>query len=115
MAKKRWTKKEIETVTDLEFLLRICIDRKSDCTNIYAPLYQKLCSVEHNLVEQIKKGVTVKLPPIEEDEPFIYHNYYRCDDCNTEWEDDWSCTCDDECPMCGSFYSPYKSEDIEQE
>ena len=33
-----------------------------------------------------------------------FRNYYKCvkelDDklCNTEWEDEWDCTCDDRCP-----------------
>jgi len=49
----------------------------------------------------------------EKEEKTIYHNYYRCDDCNVEWEDDWDCTCDDECPDCGTPYSPYKSDKIE--
>ena len=51
----------------------------------------------------------------EQDEPIKYINYYRCDDCNTEWQDEWSCQCDDECPICAIPYSPYKSEDINKE
>jgi len=48
-----------------------------------------------------------------------FRNYYKCvkelDDklCNTEWEDEWDCTCDDRCPKCNTAVSPYKSEDIE--
>lgn len=41
-------------------------------------------------------------------------NYYKCPDCGYEWEDDWDCNCDDDCPSCGCRHiSPYKSEDIE--
>jgi len=40
-----------------------------------------------------------------------YLNYYKCE-CGEEWEDEWSCTCDDRCPKCNSPMSPYKSEDI---
>lgn len=42
-----------------------------------------------------------------------FRNIYRCGDCNTRWEDEWSCPCDDECPTCGSSdWSPYESEDL---
>jgi hypothetical protein len=29
-------------------------------------------------------------------------NHYVCEDCGCEWEDEWSATCDDDCPECGS-------------
>ncbi len=42
-----------------------------------------------------------------------YNNKYSCGECGTQWEDQWSCTCDDECPNCGaSDYSPTESEDL---
>ena len=42
-----------------------------------------------------------------------YLNKYECSECNTYWEDEWSCMCDDECPNCGSSdHSPVNSEDI---
>lgn len=41
-----------------------------------------------------------------------YRNMYVCE-CGTKWEDEWSCACDDECPICGaSDYSPIDSEDL---
>jgi DNA-directed RNA polymerase subunit RPC12/RpoP len=41
-----------------------------------------------------------------------FRNYYRCARCNHEWTDEWSATCDDDCPHCGARHmSPYKSED----
>ena len=40
-------------------------------------------------------------------------NYYICERCDTPWTDEWSCTCDDDCPQCGSrHYSPFKSDDL---
>jgi hypothetical protein len=40
-------------------------------------------------------------------------NFYRCDDCNRIWIDEWSCTCDDQCPHCGfRDMTPFKSEDV---
>ncbi len=41
----RWTIKELEEVSDTEFLRVLCVERQSDCTNIYAPLYKKLSNV----------------------------------------------------------------------
>jgi hypothetical protein len=51
----------------------------------------------------------------DNDEVIKYINYYRCTDCNTEWQDEWSCQCDDECPVCATPYSPYMSEDINEQ
>jgi DNA-directed RNA polymerase subunit RPC12/RpoP len=42
-----------------------------------------------------------------------YLNYYTCDRCDRDWTDEWSCTCDDDCPHCGFRHmSPTKSEDL---
>ncbi len=58
----------------------------------------------------------VEIDLIEQDEPMLYINYYRCPDCSNEWDNERSCQCDDECGECGcSDISPYKSDDIEQE
>ena len=43
----------------------------------------------------------------------LFLNYYRCFRCEHEWTDEWSATCDDECPKCGTRdCSPYRSEDL---
>jgi DNA-directed RNA polymerase subunit RPC12/RpoP len=40
-------------------------------------------------------------------------NHYVCEDCEEKWSDEWSATCDDDCPHCGSRHmSPYKSIDL---
>jgi DNA-directed RNA polymerase subunit RPC12/RpoP len=42
-----------------------------------------------------------------------FRNHYRCARCGHEWSDEWSATCDDDCPNCGARHmSPYKSDDI---
>jgi hypothetical protein len=42
-----------------------------------------------------------------------YNNHYQCDDCCREWQDEWSCMCDDDCPFCGARHmTPYDSEDL---
>jgi DNA-directed RNA polymerase subunit RPC12/RpoP len=40
-------------------------------------------------------------------------NYYICDRCDSPWTDSWSCTCEDDCPRCGSRHlTPFKSADL---
>jgi DNA-directed RNA polymerase subunit RPC12/RpoP len=42
-----------------------------------------------------------------------FRNYYRCARCGSEWTDEWSCMCDDDCPQCGSRHmSPYESDEL---
>jgi hypothetical protein len=46
----------------------------------------------------------------------LFRNFYRYDRCGHEWSDDWSATCDDDCPECSARHmSPYQSEDIAEE
>src|SRR5438477_5442091 len=43
----------------------------------------------------------------------LFRNYYRCARCQRTWTDEWSATCDDDCPHCGARHmSPFKSEDV---
>jgi DNA-directed RNA polymerase subunit RPC12/RpoP len=42
-------------------------------------------------------------------EPCRFLNLYRCDDCGTEWQDQWSCACDDRCPECDAEIEPFHS------
>ena len=42
-----------------------------------------------------------------------FHNRYRCERCQFDWHDEWSCTSDDDCPACGARHiSPYDSDDL---
>ena len=42
-----------------------------------------------------------------------YQNHYTCDRCGGDWTDEWSCTCDDDCPNCGARHmSPHDSDDL---
>lgn len=42
-----------------------------------------------------------------------FRNHYHCDRCGTDWEDEWSCMCDDDCPTCGArHWSPLESDDL---
>jgi predicted nucleic acid-binding Zn-ribbon protein len=42
-----------------------------------------------------------------------YLNHYECYRCGENWDDEWSCACDDECPSCGARHaSPVESDDL---
>jgi NAD-dependent SIR2 family protein deacetylase len=42
-----------------------------------------------------------------------FRNHYRCVRCHRKWTDEWSCTCDDDCPHCGAPHmSPAASDDL---
>ena len=43
---------------------------------------------------------------------FKFRNYYECPNDGTKWHDEWSCTCNDRCPICDIEVEPYFSEDI---
>lgn len=43
----------------------------------------------------------------------IMLNSYTCPECGYDWEDEWSCAVDDDCPNCGERHiSPHDSEEI---
>jgi hypothetical protein len=46
------------------------------------------------------------------DEIKRYLNHYRCQDDGTTWDMDSDCMCDDECPICGTEYTPISSEEL---
>jgi hypothetical protein len=42
-----------------------------------------------------------------------FRNQYLCNACNCNWQDEWSATCDDDCPYCGTRHmAPYDSVDL---
>lgn len=41
--------------------------------------------------------------------PCVWTNRYSCT-CGMNWNDQWSCQCDDTCPGCGKDVSPHTSE-----
>jgi hypothetical protein len=42
-----------------------------------------------------------------------FRNHYECAECAESWTDEWSCTCDDDCPHCGARHmSPVESDDL---
>jgi hypothetical protein len=43
---------------------------------------------------------------------FMFRNYYRCPNDGAAWIAEWSCMCNDRCPICRAEIEPYDSEDI---
>ena len=44
-----------------------------------------------------------------------FRNQYLCSECGAEWEDEWSCMCDDDCGQCGARHmEPYDCIDLTQ-
>ena len=42
-----------------------------------------------------------------------FRNLYLCTECGGTWHDNWSATCDDDCPHCGARHmSPCDSDDL---
>lgn len=42
----RWTINELKEITDKKLILSLIAERKSNLTNIYAPLYRRLSELE---------------------------------------------------------------------
>lgn len=40
--------------------------------------------------------------------PTLFLNEYRCT-CGAEWDDEWTCAVEDDCPDCGDDCEPYRS------
>ena len=53
--------------------------------------------------------------PVDSDgAPCFYVNFYGCERCGHQWQDQWSGTCDDDCPACGDrAYEPFKSIELD--
>ncbi|MEN5278092.1 hypothetical protein ABE527_14205 [Brucella sp. TWI432] len=78
-------------------MLRYAADRGCDftellCEKCYGPGFEAL--------------------PDNEEGDTIYLNHYRCDECDTEWDDEWNCMCNDRCPGCNAETEPFDSEEI---
>ena len=41
-----------------------------------------------------------------------FRNRYRHDECDTAWEDEHSCMCNDKCPTCDAEIEPAESDDL---
>ena len=52
-------------------------------------------------------------PTDGEGQPCRHVNHYECV-CGETWTDQWSCQCNDECPVCGREIEPHSSDYVEE-
>ncbi len=52
---------------------------------------------------------------MDNDTPEWFLNVYYCEECDKEWEDEWSCMCNDRCPSCDTEVEPSYSKEISEE
>lgn len=43
----------------------------------------------------------------------LFRNFYLCSECGEEWDDTWTCACNDKCSHCGAETEPYLWEEQE--
>jgi hypothetical protein len=43
-----------------------------------------------------------------------FNKYYRCTECETEWQDQWSSLCNDRCPKCQTEIEPYDFAEVDE-
>jgi len=55
---------------------------------------------------------TINTLPAESQQPFRFRNHYECPNDATKWNDEWTCTYNDRCPVCDREIEPYFSEDV---
>ena len=41
-----------------------------------------------------------------------FRNSYQHEECDASWIDEWSCACDDRCPVCDAEIVPYDAVDL---
>lgn len=63
------------------------------------------------VVANVQTDATWKGPTDSDGAPCRFTNHYHCSECDIDWTDQWSSTCDDECPECGTCFTPTHSED----
>jgi hypothetical protein len=53
---------------------------------------------------------------LEEEQVLIawFRNSYECSRCGENWQDEWSCMCNDRCPNCNLETSPSESDDLSE-
>jgi hypothetical protein len=64
------------------------------------------------LIRTFRVTQIISVVPSESRSEFRFRNYYLCPKDGTKWVDEWSCMCNDRCPVRGDEIKPYESEDI---
>jgi hypothetical protein len=61
---------------------------------------------KHSEVRSLARKASLRIR-----EPW-FRNSYTCSECNTNWDDEYSAPCDDDCPSCGKTMTPENSDDL---
>lgn len=71
---------------------------------------------ESDLIDCDSKGA-ISLPEHGEWTGVMFDKQYHCEECNTSWEDTWTCACNDRCPSCDAEIEPedYQEYDADQD
>jgi hypothetical protein len=69
---------------------------------------------EDDFENQPFDDLRIAIQEVAENPPKCYTNHYNCD-CGASWRDEWSCQCDDRCPLCNTSCSPTHSENMAPE
>ena len=56
----RWTVNGLKHVSNKKLIETLITERKSDCTNVYAPLYKRLSELERWVEKEVKNESEVK-------------------------------------------------------
>lgn len=67
---------------------------------------------DHNSIVVKKASPMEKYSLKSKESPSRFINHYQCPDCGVCWQDHWSCTCNDKCPVCNKEIEPLYSTDM---
>ena len=63
--------------------------------------------------DQLGWRITESNEEEEEENEAQYINFYHCPEDGEKWQDEWSCMCNDKCPVCNKEITPYESIHID--
>jgi hypothetical protein len=66
----------------------------------------------HDSQQWFRITKTIDTVDVEPEKRFTHRNYHRCPHDDAEWIDEWSCACNDRCPVCRAEIEPYLTEDV---
>lgn len=73
---------------------------------------QKAIAKAEALSQTAPMPVPAPVPAEPEPEQWWLNKYEHC---GQQWEGQWSCCCNDDCPVCGKEIEPYESEEIDKQ
>ena len=88
-------------------------DRGEVLLELVTALHDHNTGRAYEVLRDAALGQNLTPAEVDDEVEMKFCNFYRCPRCGCEWQDEWDCTCNDECPECGiKDIEPYKSEDL---